>query len=131
MKKEKEKTTFTEEVEDTSMSSEKNLTTASSENLTIMSEEDYNKIMDKYIDGVENLDLDEARIVINHLEIKLQQQDQTIKGAFEYKRFCEDKMKTQKATFLNCLNGLQDKLRVDYKTDLLHLKSMEGAVLHD
>lgn len=122
MKKEKEKTTFTEEVEDTSMSSE---------NLTIMPEEDYNKIMDKYIDGVENLDLDEARIVINHLEIKLQQQDQTIKSAFEYKRFCEDKMKTQEATFLNCLNGLQDKLRVDYKTDLLHLKSMEGAVLHD
>ena len=122
MKKEKEKTTFTEEVEATSMSSE---------NLTIMSEEDYNKIMDKYIDGVENLDLDEARIVINHLEIKLQQQDQTIKSAFEYKRFCEDKMKTQEATFLNCLNGLQDKLRVDYKTDLLHLKSMEGAVLHD
>lgn len=122
MKKEKEKTTFTEEVEDTSMSSE---------NLTIMSEEDYNKIMDKYIDGVENLDLDEARIVINHLEIKLQQQDQTIKSAFEYKRFCEDKMKTKEATFLNCLNGLQDKLRVDYKTDLLHLKSMEGAVLHD
>lgn len=122
MKKEKEKTTFTEEVEDTSMSSE---------NLTIMSDEDYNKIMDKYIDGVENLDLDEARIVINHLEIKLQQQEQTIKSAFEYKRFCEDKMKTQEATFLNCLNGLQDKLRVDYKTDLLHLKSMEGAVLHD
>lgn len=122
MKKEKEKTTFTEEVEDTSMSSE---------NLTIMSDEDYNKIMDKYIDGVENLDLDEAKIVINHLEIKLQQQEQTIKSAFEYKRFCEDKMKTQEATFLNCLNGLQDKLRVDYKTDLLHLKSMEGAVLHD